>query len=100
MAQRLAPALIRVLHRQEVALAGYGGRLTNWQQAQQKVLERGYVRVRDAAGTVLVAAAQVAAGSELSLEFHDGKVAARAVGGAAKTIDKDKPPPRGQGSLL
>jgi exodeoxyribonuclease VII large subunit len=100
LAQRLAPALIRVLHRQEVALTGYGGRLTNWQQAQQKVLERGYVRVRDTAGTVLVAAAQVAAGSELSLEFHDGKVAARAVGGAAKIKDKDKPPPRGQGSLL
>jgi exodeoxyribonuclease VII large subunit len=98
LAQRLAPATLRVLHRHEVALAGYGGRLTNWQQAQQKVLERGYVRVRDAAGKVLVAAAQVAAGSELSLEFHDGKVGARASAGAGKA--KDKPPPRDQGSLL
>ncbi|HZL60473.1 MAG TPA: exodeoxyribonuclease VII large subunit [Stellaceae bacterium] len=90
LAARLKPALARLLHQQEVALAGTGGRLVNWQQAQQKVLERGYVRVRDAQGAVLIAAAQVAPGADLTLEFHDAAIGARATGG------KPPPPPLGK----
>ena len=103
LAARLKPALARLLHQQEVALAGTGGRLVNWQQAQQKVLERGYVRVRDAQGAVLIAAAQVAPGADLTLEFHDAAIGARATGGKPppKPLGKPREPaPGNQGKLL
>ncbi len=66
-----------------------------------RVLERGYVLVRDAEGLPVTAAAGVALGAALQLQFHDGKVDARAEGGGAKPQTKParKPDP-GQGSLL
>ncbi len=66
-----------------------------------RVLERGYVLVRNADGMPVTAAAGVAAGTSLQLQFHDGQVDVRAEGGGAKpqTRPARKPDP-GQGTLL
>ena len=97
---RLAPAVARLVQQREIALAGCAGRLASWRQAQDKVLERGYVLVRDAKGTVLTSAAAVAPGTDLALEFHDGKVTARAVGRDIERPTKPSPTKREQGKLL
>ncbi|MDE2228016.1 MAG: exodeoxyribonuclease VII large subunit [Alphaproteobacteria bacterium] len=99
-AERLTPAVARLLQQREIALAGCAGRLANWRQAQDKVLERGYVLVRDAKGAVLTSAEAVVPGADLALEFHDGKVAARAVGRDVPRPAKASPPRREQGKLL
>jgi exodeoxyribonuclease VII large subunit len=48
-----------------------------------RVLERGYTLVRDAAGRPVAAAAALAPGDAISLEFADGAVGAQVTGGAA-----------------
>jgi len=100
LAERLAPAVARLLQQREIALAGAAGRLASWRQAQDKVLERGYVLVRDAKGAVLTSAHAVAPGADLALEFHDGKVAARAIGREADKPARPPAPKREQGKLL
>jgi exodeoxyribonuclease VII large subunit len=65
------------------------------------VLARGFAVVKDTEGAIVKRAASVSAGDVLDIEFADGKVAAVAGGGAART----KPAPRdktgdGQGSLF
>lgn len=96
-APRLDQAMARRFAEEKRRLDAAAGRLANWQAVQEKVLERGYVRVRAASGAVLTAAAQVAAGAALVLEFHDGKVAATAKKrGAREPAD----PAKEQGSLL
>jgi len=97
---RLAPAIARLVQQREIALAGCAGRLASWRQAQHKVLERGYVLVRDARGAVVTSAQTVAPGADLALVFHDGKVAARAVGRDVEKAAKIAPPKREQGKLL
>ena len=100
LAERLAPSVARLMQQREIALAGAAGRLSNWRQAQDKVLERGFVLVRDAKGAVLTSARAIAPGADLALEFHDGKVAARAIG---REVDKPvtaPAPKREQGKLL
>jgi exodeoxyribonuclease VII large subunit len=92
---RAEGAFRRLIRAATEALASRAGRLLNWQQAQEKVLERGYVRVRDAAGKVLISAAAVAPGAALALEFSDGTVPAVAQGTAKKPKKRDD-----QGSLL
>jgi len=64
------------------------------------VLERGYVLVRDAKGVVLTSARAVAPGADLTLEFHDGKVAARAIGREVEKPAMAPVPKREQGKLL
>ncbi len=49
----------------------------------KKVLERGYAVVRDSGG-VVTAAAAVASGAELQVEFADGKIDVQATGAAVK----------------
>jgi len=93
---RAETAFTRLIRAASEALAARAGRLLNWQQAQEKVLERGYVRVRDAAGKVLISAASVAPGAALALEFHDGTVPAVAQGTAKKPRKRGED----QGSLL
>ncbi|MGH6969042.1 MAG: exodeoxyribonuclease VII large subunit, partial [Stellaceae bacterium] len=100
LADRLAPAVTRLMQQRAIALAGGAGRLASWRQAQDKVLERGYVLVRDARGAVLTSAKAVAPGADLALEFHDGKVAARAVGRDVEPKAKPAAPRRDQGKLL
>jgi exodeoxyribonuclease VII large subunit len=63
----------------------------------RRVLDRGFVLVRDAKGAPLIRAAEVAPGAALSLVFADGAVAAAAHG--AKPVKPGKTDPR-QGSLL
>ncbi|HUZ72785.1 MAG TPA: exodeoxyribonuclease VII large subunit [Stellaceae bacterium] len=79
-APRLGAAAARIVALHATRLASLAGRLASWQQVQLQVLERGYVRVRGAAGKVLTSAAAVAPGAALTLEFHDGSVAATAAG--------------------
>ncbi len=100
LAARLAPATARLLQQRKMALAGCAGRLASWRQAQDKVLERGYVLVRDSKGAVLTSARAVTPGADLSLEFHDGKVAARAIGRKAAKPATPPSPKREQGKLL
>jgi len=72
------------------------------------VLARGFALVRDAAGQPLRAAAAVAAGMPIEIEFVDGRVGARAdgpVSGSKPEADPAKPRPRrgtgpGQGNLF
>ncbi|HXQ49541.1 MAG TPA: exodeoxyribonuclease VII large subunit [Stellaceae bacterium] len=77
-APRLQSAAARSVNERAIALAGLGGRLASWHQAQQQVLEKGYVRVRGETGKVLTRAADVAPGAALALEFLDGVVAVTA----------------------
>jgi exodeoxyribonuclease VII large subunit len=85
-APRLAGAAQRALAERGIALAGAAGRLASWHQAQEQVLEKGYVRVRGDKGKVLTRAADVAPGAALALEFVDGVVAV--------TASRDKRAPR------
>jgi len=67
----------------------------------RRVLARGYVLVRGAAGQPVLAAAAVTPGAALTLHFADGAVAAVASGRAPP--EAPKPPPKGgrqQGSLF
>jgi exodeoxyribonuclease VII large subunit len=74
----------------------------------QGVLKRGFALVRDGEGHPLRAAAAVASGTRLEIEFSDGRVGATADGeGAPKPAPKSKPVPKsrgggpgGQGSLF
>ncbi len=95
-APRLGAAASRIVALHATRLASLAGRLASWQQAQVQALERGYVRVRGAAGKVLTRAADVAPGAALMLEFHDGSVAATA---AAKRPDREAAATK-QGKLL
>ncbi len=93
---RLTRAARRFVADRETRLQGLAGRLKSWQQAQESVMAKGYVRVRGDSGTVLTDAAHVAPGASLLLEFHDGAVPA--------TAARDKRPARApgerQGKLL
>jgi exodeoxyribonuclease VII large subunit len=74
MTPRLVHAADRFLAERQARLATVIGRLASWHQAQEKILEKGYVRVRSEKGTVLTSAGEVLPGSSLRLEFHDGIV--------------------------
>ena len=60
------------------------------------VLRRGFALVRDGEDRPLHAAAEVAAGAALTIEFADGRVAAVAVGDGAAPPEPAKPKPRAQ----
>jgi exodeoxyribonuclease VII large subunit len=66
------------------------------------VLARGFALVRDAEGRALRAAAAVAPGARLDIEFHDGRVGATAdgAGSAAKPGKRGRGGGEGQGSLF
>jgi exodeoxyribonuclease VII large subunit len=95
---RLVHAAVRAVDRNEVRLAALGGQLASWHQAQEKILEKGYVRVRGDKGIVLIGAAAVAPGAALRLEFHDGIVTAAA--SREKRAPRDPLAAEKQGKLL
>ena len=71
----------------------------------QRVLERGFALVRDAAGTPLTSAAAARPGMEIAIRFHDGEAGAVVAGapGRAKAKPGRRKDGRGedpQGSLL
>jgi exodeoxyribonuclease VII large subunit len=77
LARTLPPIIERLDRRIEMA-----SRLLE-SHSYREVLKRGYVVVRDATGKPIRAAAAVAVGDALSLEFADGVIGATATEGAA-----------------
>jgi exodeoxyribonuclease VII large subunit len=73
IAHGLRPALLaNLIERRQTALAHAAALLDSYSYTE--VLKRGFVLVRDEAGTPVGAAGQVAAGQSLHLQFHDGVV--------------------------
>ena len=64
------------------------------------VLARGYAVVRDQRERPLTSVAEVKSGAALSLEFHDGRAAARAAGKPKPGKTAPEHDDNGQGSLL
>jgi exodeoxyribonuclease VII large subunit len=95
---RLDAAAERAVRRCRERLANLGGQLDAHMRAHENVLERGYVVVRDHLHNPIVNAANVAMGAALSLEFHDGEVAASA-GSGRRQRRKTMASPK-QGKLL
>ena len=94
--QQVVDELHRRLAREAAALHGAGGRLLDRPRDRhgqlaamleslsfRRVLERGYAVVRDAADKPVTAAASLAAGDAVSIEFADGRAGARIDGKAA-----------------
>jgi exodeoxyribonuclease VII large subunit len=100
LAERLLRAQARgagdIAHR----LTALGDRLAS--VSPRRVLERGYAMVWDAAGAPVTAAAGVAAGASLKVEFADGQVAVQATDGArpVRAARGKKSPDDNQGRLL
>jgi exodeoxyribonuclease VII large subunit len=97
LSQRLAAAGGRVLIHARQRFDAVGGLLESY--SYERVLERGFVLVRDSSGKPVTAAAEAKPGQHLGLRFHDGEVAATVTGAPGRPARK--PPPSGsQGSLL
>jgi len=95
---RLTGAIARALTARRDALDNYAGRLATHSERHESLLARGYVVVHDGA-RIATAAAEIAAGASLDLEFHDGRVAVVA-GGKPRHKTRRADPPPGQGQLL
>lgn len=100
LAQRMEAAGNRALVHARQRFEALGGLLESC--SYERVLERGFVLVRDAAGKPVIAAAEARPGQQIGLRFHDGEVAATVAGAAAPPARAPrKPAPDGsQGSLL
>jgi exodeoxyribonuclease VII large subunit len=114
LAERARRALATALQRHD-ARVGHAGKLLT-ALSYRGVLARGFALVRDARGAAVRAAAAVAPGASLTLEFADGRVAATAQGGRAADAARESQPkpavepkpaapkramkPVGQGSLF
>ncbi len=96
---RLRYAMARFLAHERHRLDGVGGRLETYGQTLRDTLARGFAIIRDAAGMVVDSARALAPGDALSIEFHDGKLAAT-VDGGKRAAPKPKKAASGQGSLL
>lgn len=92
LADRARRALMTLIQRQDARIAHSGQLLTAL--SYRSVLARGFALVRDGDDAPLHAAAGIVAGTRLSLEFADGRVAAIADGGA--THPAPPPPPASQ----
>jgi exodeoxyribonuclease VII large subunit len=98
--RRLTGTGDRTIDFHQQRLASVAGLLESY--SYERVLERGFVLVRDAQGKPVTAAADARSGERVALRFHDGEVAAT-VSGAPTTPARParKPTPSGsQGSLL
>jgi len=103
---RLANAMRRLIEQQMIKLDSAIGRMSSYQRSEAQILERGFVKVFDAAGKVVESRQSVVSGDALTLEFHDGKVGVVARGAPspparpAEPAKPKKPSAPGQGSLL
>ncbi len=100
--RRLTATGDRTLGFAQQRLASVSGLLESY--SYERVLERGFVLVRDAHGKPVTAAAEAKSGERVELRFHDGTVGAT-VGGAPTAPSPSRSPrkttPEGsQGSLL
>ena len=95
----------RLRHARQAALSERAGRIETAARLLESysyrgVLARGYAVVRDQREWPVTRAAAVKSGAALTLEFHDGRAAARAAGRPKPGIAKAKNDAGGQGSLL
>jgi exodeoxyribonuclease VII large subunit len=97
LSQRLALAASRHVEDSRRRLASAAALLESY--SFQRVLERGFVLVRDREGRPVTAARDTTAGDALALRFHDGAVDVQVVGGKTATKPGAKAKP-GQGSLF
>lgn len=95
LAERMDAALGRGLGDRHARLAAQVGVLES--VAPTRVLERGYVLVRDGEGHVVTQAAGRRPGEDLVLQFHDGKIRTTVVAAPPK---RAKPKKADQGSLI
>ena len=112
LAERAHRALTTLIQRHDARIAHSGQLLSAL--SYKSVLTRGFALVRDDHGQTVRAAASVASGAHLTLEFADGRVAATADGdaaapnpsrpeasaGPAKPATKRAAKPAGQGNLF
>jgi exodeoxyribonuclease VII large subunit len=107
LARSLAPAVGGQLRHHRARLGQAAALLES--ASYQRVLERGFALVGDAAGAPLRSIRAVAVGMDVALHFHDGDAGARVIrvsggGGSAaprkKKTAKPTPGDGGQGSLL
>jgi exodeoxyribonuclease VII large subunit len=82
----------------ETRLAALGDLLDSYSYG--RVLERGFVLVRDDAGRPLMAAAETRPGQSVSLRFHDGEAAAAITAAPRKKPRRPPSDDNPQGSLL
>jgi exodeoxyribonuclease VII large subunit len=100
LGERLQAAGGRLLAQGRQRFEALGGLLESF--SYERVLERGFVLVRDQAGKPVTAAAQTRPGQQLGLRFADGEVAATVAGTPSpqgRSLRR-KPPEGSQGSLL
>jgi exodeoxyribonuclease VII large subunit len=90
--------MARFLVARHQSLDNFGGRLATHSENHESLLRRGYAVVY-ADGKIATAAAEVAPGAALGLQFHDGKVDATADGRRSRSPRRAEPLP-GQGQLL
>ena len=97
--ERLSQGFARFLDQRRLRLETLASRLESHRLSHDNILKRGYALARDAAGAVVISAKAILPGASLALEFHDGRVAVRAEGGAPRPTKKPGSKPD-QGSLL
>ncbi|MBV9521465.1 MAG: exodeoxyribonuclease VII large subunit, partial [Alphaproteobacteria bacterium] len=95
---RLDNTAQRFIRQRRERLENIGGRLDSHALSHEKVLERGYALVRDAARQAVISATKLAPGAPLAIEFHDGEVAATA--GVRRRRQGRAAEAPGQGKLL
>jgi len=89
LGERLQPAAARLVERRGERLEGLGLRLVS--VSYERVLERGYVVVRDAEDRPVTSAGALDAGDAIALSFADGEARATVDGaGAAKSAKSAK----------
>jgi exodeoxyribonuclease VII large subunit len=100
LSQRISAAGGRALALARQRFDSLGSLLESF--SYERVLERGFVLVRDQAGKPVTAAAQTRPGEHLGLRFHDGEVAATvsAAPAAPARTARRRTPDGSQGSLL
>lgn len=97
IAPRLLTSASRIVVQCHHRLESTGALLESY--SYERVLERGFVLVRDAKGAPMTAAADAKPGTRLSLRFHDGDVGALVTGEGA-TPRRKTTPNGSQGTLL
>ena len=97
---RLRHAMARYLAHEHHRLDSVGGRLETYGQTLRDTLARGFAIIRDAAGKVVDSAQALGSGDAVTIELHDGKLAATIDGSGKRPAPKAKKPAADQGSLL